>query len=380
MATLTASILKVRQILQLLGSFTGDSENIANASSGATQIVLSTMPDARHFLNGDTLFIADDDANELNAATADGVGGTGVVTCSALSNLYDASPYIQKVEDELLSDTVIQALIGDAVELYSKHRPRLRRQEVIGNSEHEIALPSDWLQEFSNLMRIEYPSGAQAITIEDSNDYQIVYVDNTNRTISNASSGATSVTAPTAADAGYFRNGEIVTVGDDDATETNWVSANGNTTTGVIALKNALANTYDATPYIVKLNHLHLMAATPTSSDYFTLEYNGQHTHTDSTDTILNNDYEALTHLMAAICGRTIQAVFAKKQMSTMDADAIDFGAKADAWSQIAVAQRQLYNDHMGLGGDVKVKGSSFVGDMDSRYSWGRNWLTHARR
>ena len=383
MSTLTIAALKVRRILQITDHVKDVERSIANASSGATNVVLSTKTDALNYRAGDLVKIFDDDASENNTVGTDGNSNTGVVAgLTALSNTYDATPLIQLLARELLSDVEIKALIDSAVLEYSKDVPLIKKAETIGNGEYEYSLPSDWINNFSFVDKIEYPAGEQNPNFIDRNEFEVVEkVDTTDRTIDNATSGDSSITLSTVTEAGYFKKGEIITISDADASENNVVTADGNITSGVVTVKNTLTNTYDSTPVVKKRSFVRFLTTAPISSDYFTLYYQTKHAFDETTanDTIPSIDLDPVLYLSAAYCALAISADFAKKQQSTLGADSVDFGMKSDQWQKVADKNRKIYTDHVGKGEGGK-KASGIIGDLDSRYSWGRNWLFHGQR
>jgi len=382
MSTITATTLKVRRILRILGNKDDIARIINSASAAATSVILATKSQALNYKTGDTIKIYDDDATEINTVGTDGDGNTGVIAgLTALTNTYDSNPKIQLLNLEHLTDTEIESFITDALKIYSKHRPLLKKYEYIGvGNEYEYPLPSDWIEGFSVLKRIEYPAGDQVPTFIDQNEYSLLdKVDETARIIDNATATDTEITLSTASEAGYFKNGELIYIYDNDANEVNWVTADGNTTTGVVTVKNAIANTYDATPLVKKLAHIKFLTTEPETSNYMVQEYTTKHVHDDSTDTIYDIDLDPFTHLCAGIAAQAIAAEFAKKQKSSLDADSIDFGTKSDQWQTVAEENIKIYTNHIGKD-ETLIQPSFFIGDLDSRFSWGRNYLFHGHR
>jgi len=281
---------------------------------------------------------------------------------------------------ERLTDAEIVERKDDALDILSKDKPRVLREEYIGNSEHERALPASWVADFSQMTRLEWPGGSQFRDFEDQNDIEVVRTDTTERAVANVSSGATTVTLSAVADAGYFKDGEIVTIKDDDATETNWITADGNATSGVVTIKNAAAALYDATPLILKLDHITFKTVEPSSSDYFVIEYTGQHVLTATADSIPVTDYNAFTHLAAALCAESIAADFAKSTDSNLSGDDADYLSNSEAWRNIAEDKMRIYDKHMGKTGERIFRPVLVTREVDATYSWGRSFLYHGQR
>lgn len=281
--------------------------------------------------------------------------------------------------NEILTDAQIGERVDDALSIYSKHRSRQIFEEYQGNGQHEFALPASWVDEFSTIISVELEGGGQIRTFVDMNDIEIVEVDTTSRTLDNVASGATSVTLSTVAEAVFFRDGEIVTISDTDASETNWITADGNTTTGVATILNAADNLYDSTPVIRKQNHITFRADEPDSAMYFIVEYAGRHIHNGS-DTIPINDYEAFSHLSSSVAAESIADHFAKLQETGFSADAVIFGDKPDEWRAMAVNHLKIYNNHMGIIDDKSVIAVGMMQDLDPKLTWRRQFLFHGGR
>lgn len=280
--------------------------------------------------------------------------------------------------DELLNDTEIGERVDQAVKAYSKLRPLTKHAETVGNGEQVYALPSDWYVGFSSVVSVELPVGSYPRTFLDENKYEVVEnVDDTQRMINTATSGGSSVTLSTASDAGYFKSNQLVEIGDDNATETNWTSADGNTSTGVVALKNTLANTYSASPYIKRLNYIVFTETSPTTSDVFSIQYTTIHVLSDTRDTIPYSDYDAVVHLAAAYAAYSIADEFGKHQDSTISADAVDYATKSTEWRSIGDKHREIFDDYMGL---TKTTAGAELQDLDPRFTWGRTFLFHGGR
>ncbi len=60
------------------------------------------------------------------------------------------------------SETALKAHLSDAVELiYDDDRPRLKYQSYTGDGGYDYDKPSDWINGFSKMETLEYPSGYQ---------------------------------------------------------------------------------------------------------------------------------------------------------------------------------------------------------------------------
>jgi hypothetical protein len=288
---------------------------------------------------------------------------------------------------ELIYDNEIGDLIDNATQTHSKKFPREMRYDVIGNSEYNYALPSDWVLDFSTVLDVEFPGGDQIPNDIDRNTIRVIKVDTTARNVDNASSGATSITLSTVAEGGYFKDHDLLTITNgteaSTVTQTNWASADGNASTGALALLNALSSALDTSPTVAKANHLRFTEDTPTSTNIFTLKYGIPHTLSDTVTTLNSADCHAFCHLPASLVAYAISAKFGKHQISTIAADSVDYGAKVEEWRGIAEDQRKLYNDHFGIADEGEGAGVLAVGslvDTDFAYQHGAKFLFHGGR
>lgn len=65
-----------------------------------------------------------------------------------------------KVKDDsgrLTDSADYQPAIDAALETYSKDRPRTVVVDSVGAGTHDVALPDDWVEEFSTVKQVEYP-------------------------------------------------------------------------------------------------------------------------------------------------------------------------------------------------------------------------------
>ena len=285
--------------------------------------------------------------------------------------------------DEDILDTVIQSMLANVLEVFSKDSPRILRSERVGNSEYQLEIPSLFNIDFSTLERIVHPVGGQQNEIEiDNNEYRVVRVDTTTRGTATITSGASELTLSTVTDAAFYKVNDLIRIADNDANEVNWCSADGNVSSGVVTLKNTAANLYDATPLVSKSNHVLINNVSPLSPDLTRMEFTGLHVLTSTTgdDTIPVNDLIHFYHLGTSMVALAYSAFFAKKAITGVDADSIDFQQKADSWKIIADQWMTIYKESLGITGESKVKAGASILDIDSRYQWGSRFLTHNSR
>jgi hypothetical protein len=63
--------------------------------------------------------------------------------------------------------------IDAALTLYSKHLPKKVVDDLDGDGSHDLDLPSDWVDEFSVISRVEYPIGNVPATLINKSDWLI---------------------------------------------------------------------------------------------------------------------------------------------------------------------------------------------------------------
>lgn len=291
--------------------------------------------------------------------------------------------------NELVTDDTIRERISSALSTYDKHRPREARKDFKGAGTASIPVPEGWVDRFSIPIRLDFPGGDfEDIPIEP-DEYDIVRVDKTEYSIATASLGATSLTLSTVANAVYFPQDVAVKIFDGGTEilateyENNVLSANGNTTTGVLSLRTATVNNYNSTPKVRKTDFIRLYVDSPQTTEFSTLVYAVPHVLSDDTtaDTIPTSDYWAVVDLAASGAASAIAAKFAKSQDPPVLSDAIDFGTKYDFWSGLATKLRNDYYAHLGIDpDDASPPGSSIHGDIDLRFQHGRSFLFHHSR
>jgi hypothetical protein len=364
---------RLQDVAQMVDSYTIDS-----ASADDTSITLSTVSEAALFSDGMKIIIYDDSNSETNEVSGNGNAVSGVVSVTtALTNNYTSTPKVQRIEQQL-QDSEIEDLISKAVERFSRDMPYEKVKDIAGQKEHQYELPSDWEDDFSIVVGIEMSCGDQKPTAKEPKDYGTYTPDTTAYIIDSASESDTEVTTSTAAEALYFCDGDIVSIYDDSNSETNWVSSDGVSSTGVIAVKNALSNNYTSNPKIKKLKHLRMYADEPDTDEFFRLTYTLFHTLTNSTKTIPTVDYEAFLDLTSGVCAMVIASRFAHSQESSIDADAVDYAGKATLWRDHANDFFKSYEKHIGIK-DGEQKPINVQAEYDTQFMWGRDFLFHRK-
>lgn len=265
---------------------------------------------------------------------------------------------IPNVDQEIYDSDIYDTIIQNALLEFSRVKPRRIPAAYYGNSEYNRELPSGFTEGQSVIYDIK-PNVGQGRSPLDPNSYYIVWVDKTEFGVATIALGATSFTLSTVANARYFKKGDVIrikeVVGGTDVVETNWVSADGNATTGVVTLKNAAAVAYDSTPTVRMQDHIRFLASTPIATERFTVEYSGIHTHDEDTDTILAIDYGAFTYVVAAITAYALSAKFSLHTDPSFDADTVDYGSKQQHWADVGARYYDLFLKHFGVsaGGTV---------------------------
>jgi len=114
------------------------------------------------------------------------------------------------------------------------------------------------------------------------------------------------------------------------------------------------------------------------------LIYTVPHTLNDTTNTIIDNDIEAVVTLTAALCFWALAAQFAQTTDPSIDADVIDYQRKSDIYTALAKEKLAIYNSLMGIGKEAEGAAAASAGvvlkDFDVSYPWGEDYLTHPIR
>ena len=134
----------------------------------------------------------------------------------------------------------------------------------------------------------------------------------------------------------------------------------------------------------VTTKYIRFTTFTPASNKIARFLYTVPHTLSDSSNTITDNDIEAVVALAAALCFWALAAKFAQTTDPTIDADVIDYQRKSDLYSTLAKEKLAIYNSLMGLGAEAKGAAAASAGveikDLDVIFPWGEDYLTHPVR
>jgi len=78
----------------------------------------------------------------------------------------------QSIQDDsdLLDNATRLAFLDEAVKVYSEDNPREVSESFAGNGAYDYALPTDWVEEFSTILAVEYPGGYQVPNYLDLSD------------------------------------------------------------------------------------------------------------------------------------------------------------------------------------------------------------------
>tara|TARA_Y100000034_G_scaffold135950_1_gene209958 strand:- start:5355 stop:6068 length:714 start_codon:yes stop_codon:yes gene_type:complete len=76
----------------------------------------------------------------------------------------------------LISEAQLEDLLDRAVRIYERQRPLRQAFEQTGDgSTYTWAMPSGWIEHFSQVLSVEYPSGEQKPTFIPSDDWAVFY-------------------------------------------------------------------------------------------------------------------------------------------------------------------------------------------------------------
>ena len=122
----------------------------------------------------------------------------------------------------------------------------------------------------------------------------------------------------------------------------------------------------------------------PSSGKKARFLYTVPHTLNDTTNTVTDNDIEAVIALAASLCFWALAAKFAQTTDPSIDADVIDYQRKSDLYATMAKEKLSIYNSLMGIGAEAKGSAAATAGgegkDLDVIFPWGEDHLTHPMR
>ena len=134
----------------------------------------------------------------------------------------------------------------------------------------------------------------------------------------------------------------------------------------------------------VTTTYIRFTTFTPASTKKARFLFTLPHTLSDTSNTITDNDIEAVVTLTAALCFWALAAKFAQTTDPTIDADVIDYQRKSDLYTTLAKEKLAIYNSLMGLGEEAKGAAAAAAGvvlkDLDISFPWGEDYLTHPIR
>jgi len=279
--------------------------------------------------------------------------------------------------DYQLSDTELGTIISEQALLrFSFDHPYVKRKFYVGTGEYDYALPSDWSDSFSRIASIEYDIDSQAPDIQEGKDWILYESDDTEYSLSGTASG-TSVTCTTVSQALFFHDGNLIKIGAGTASENTYVTADGVSATGVVAVE-ALSGTYSSSPYIKRVKCFRFLYQSPETTETFMMEYTTLHTLTESTITIDTAWRAAFKYLCAVVCSEHLSHKYGYWSDSSMGADIVDYSAKADYWRSRAKDLIVVYKSFSGEEKDVVP--ASAKGEYDISLPWGTDHVFHPRK
>lgn len=276
----------------------------------------------------------------------------------------------------LKDDLEYQDAIENSLRELDRDNPYVVTEDIAGAGEHDYELPSRWVNDYSVIKSVEFPAGSQQPELIEGEDWGIYIPDEDKYTVSNIGSGATSVTCSTVTDALFFKDGNVVQVGNDSANEILRVTTDGVTSTGVIAVEATSAAYSGSSPFIRRLRVLRFLEDAPGVTDVIRLRMTAQHflvntapTGEIDTDSIAADDYEAFTMNVASRAAKMIMVRMAGSEFESYVAH----------WKTVHEDCLTSYNRHFGKG-DVEVRGADGETELDITYQWGSDYVFHPRQ
>jgi hypothetical protein len=305
---------------------------------------------------------------------------------------YTLTQFKSKVSEIVQDDAVKLStserdnFIQEAVKIYSKHRPSEVVREIAGDGTYDYAIADlkAWVKGFSIIKQIEYPANQRDPEYVDEDDFMIIEKATGQflRFLEDSPSAAeiirviytalhilidavVTVSIATPAVVSYAAHG--LNPGDAIKFSTTGALPTG-ITAGIIYYVIAAGLTSNAfeisaTPGGAAIN------TSGTQSGAHTLQMN----------TIPAIDEDAVANLAASLCSGALASAYAQTSDSTITADSVDHRSKSQEFTSRAKMQKQNYLDHLGLK-EGNVAPASAVGDMDVKYPWGEERLTHPRK
>lgn len=303
---------------------------------------------------------------------------------------------IQEQKDSLIEEALLELSIGDddltfleepdwefavdnALERMSGDVPLKRVDQGEADNQFRLPLPSDYGKK-SFVTAIEYPTDGRPKCFINENEWRLAR-ENKSVGIANVTAADTQVTASTVTDAKFYKKNALVEIASGLDTsakcETNWVLADGNSTTGIVTLANAITEAHTEDPVIRKVDHLLLNKTTITAAKFFAIHYTSNWAILDVTPDIKR----AVVNLVAYFIAQRVSASFAKAGEPSLSADSVDYEGKSQSWSTKADEKMENYEKFFNIHQDKPVKANSVRVDVDVQPRWGgRRWLTHRNK
>ena len=115
---------------------------------------------------------------------------------------------------------------------------------------------------------------------------------------------------------------------------------------------------------------LRLLYEEPTAAETVRITYTAVRQEAD----IVTGDADAVANLAAAICLRTLAALYGQTSNPTIQADAVDDQSKTDQFRRLADTLESKFNDHLGIDPKGGTPGACVVSGPQARR---RTRLTH---
>jgi len=120
---------------------------------------------------------------------------------------------------------------------------------------------------------------------------------------------------------------------------------------------------------------LRLLYDSPSASNDFRVVFSIP--RTDST--IPDNDIDAVCNLAASYCLEQLANAYAQTSDSTISADSVDYRSKSYEFAQRAKRHIAIYKEHMGIKEGDTVAAATGIVNLDWKYPYGMDRLTHPK-